>query len=58
MSQYTKSYNEKKTLQRPCHAYDADNFTWKDGLYIETGPWRCNRIINSHFPAEPILSKE
>ena len=37
--QYMDSHFKDKTVSRPSYLYNGNLHTWKDGLYIETGPW-------------------
>ena len=41
--QYRNSHHKDKTVSRPSYLYHGNHHTWKDHLYIETGPsspWR------------------
>ena len=37
---YRDSYCKDKTTSRLSYFYNGNTFTWKDGVYIETGPWK------------------
>ena len=37
--QYSNSHYKDKAVPRPSYLYTWNTHTWKDGLYIEMGPW-------------------
>ena len=37
--QYRSSHFKDKMVSRQSHLYNGNPDTWKDGLYVETGPW-------------------
>ena len=37
--QYSNPHDKDKTVSCPSYLYHENHHTWKDSLYIETGPW-------------------
>ena len=43
--QYRDSHHKDKTASRPSYLYDRSTYTYKDSLYLETGPRKIKITI-------------
>ena len=42
---YRDSHVKDKTVSRPSYLYYGNPHTWKDGLYMEMGPWIWSNYV-------------